>query len=177
MLGEGWEDQYKRLQRQYGLVKRSGDSNGAYNELLHEEACALDILYHFCLDALNLRDWISKAASKPRSNLPSSAEQDVWGLFNANNRQASSALMACADVANGYKHFEVDSPKNPGGAAEVVSQTQGAPFPWRFPIHFGANIFKIDLGGGVQRDALDLAADAVDDWNRWLMNHGVALPS
>lgn len=43
MLGETWKHQYKRLQRQYGLLEMAADSNGTYNELLHKEERARDI--------------------------------------------------------------------------------------------------------------------------------------
>jgi hypothetical protein len=158
MLGEGWEDQYKRLQRQYGLLKRSSDSNGEYNDLLDEEGRARDILYHFCCDAFHLCDWIRK------SSLPQNVRDDLALLLNTNGTGTSVALSACADIANGSKHLKLTKRSYRTGAtsghAEVVDQIQAARLPKRFPVHFGANIFTIDVGGGVQRDALDLARDA-----------------
>jgi hypothetical protein len=173
MLGETWEDQYKRLHRQHERLKKAADQNVQHGEL-QEESNARDTLFHFCLDALILRDWISRAAS-----LPQSVQQDVWKLFDVKNNpsQASRALAACHDVANGYKHFVVDRPKTPGGAAKVIDHTRGARFPMKLPFHFGANHWTIDVGGGVRRDALDLAADAIADWDAWLTGHGVPLPS
>lgn len=175
MLGETWEDQYRRLQRQHALLKRSADSNGEYNELLHDRGHARDILYHFCCDAFHLRDWIDKSAS-----LAQDIRRGVWNLFDVQNNPtgASRALAACADIANSSKHLILTRPAyTPGGHAEVVDQTQGANFPKRFPIHFSANRFKIDVGRGVHWDAVDVAAEATANWDAWLTSHGVPLPT
>ena len=43
MLGETWEDQYRRLKRSHALVK-SGAS---------QKDTGLDALYHFCYDVLH----------------------------------------------------------------------------------------------------------------------------
>jgi hypothetical protein len=172
VLGETWQDQYMRLQRQFALLKKAADSNTRYDELLHEQAHARDILYHFCCDAFHLRDWIAN------SNLAQSIRADLPRLLNTHQTGTSVALAACADIANGSKHLVLTrSPYSSGGPAEIVGQTQGAKFPVQLPFHFGANHFKIDLGGGVVRDGLGLARDAVADWDGWLTSHGVPLPT
>jgi hypothetical protein len=174
MLSETWEDQYRRLQRQHGLLKRTADSSIEYDELLHDQAHARDILYHFCCDAFHLRDWISTSTS-----LAQNIRTDVRNLFGVRNNApgASTALAACADIANASKHLVLTSPPYTHGKhAEIVGQTQGATLPAKLPFHFGANHFKIDVGG-VQRDALDVATDAIADWDAWLTGHGVSLPT
>ena len=43
-----------------------------------------------------------------------------------------------------------------------------------FPFHFAANHWAIDIRG--QHDALTAAAQAVEDWDEWLRQHGVQPP-
>ena len=59
MLSETWEDQYRRMHRQYDLLKRTADQHKF--EEIHERA--RDILYHFCCDAFHLKDWIFRGRS------------------------------------------------------------------------------------------------------------------
>ncbi len=44
MLEETWEDQYRRMKRSYALVKSDAS----------QKDTALDALYHFCYDVLQL---------------------------------------------------------------------------------------------------------------------------
>jgi hypothetical protein len=168
VLGETWRDQYKRLQRSYALLQRVADQND-YDEEIQQPDAARDILYHFCSDVLNLRDWI-----KHSSGLPSTVTSTVGQLFNpaGHPNVASDALAACADIANGSKHLVLNRSATPGGPAEIVDHTQGARFPMSFPFHFEANHWTIDIGG-VEHDAHDLAAQAIADWDVWLTRHGL----
>lgn len=95
-----------------------------------------------------------------------------------NPTTASVALAACADIANGSKHLVLTRPPyTPGGPAEVTGHTQGLKLPFTLPGHFETNHWTIDVGG-VEHDALDLAAQAVADWDTWLTGHGsLPLPS
>lgn len=172
VLGETWEDQYRRLQRSYALLQRVADQNNHDASIQNPDA-ARDILFHFCSDALNLRDWIQN------SSLPQSVKDDVRHLFRSstNPQTVSTALAACADIANGSKHLVLTHPPySAGGPAQVTGQSQGARFPMTLPFHFAANHWTIDVGG-VEHDALTLAGAAVADWDAWLTGHGVPLPS
>jgi hypothetical protein len=174
MLGETWEDQYKRLQRQYALLEKAADANTDYNELLHDRLHARDHLFHFCCDAFYLREWIEK------SSLAQPIRDDLPRLLNTNGTGTSAAISACADIANGSKHFGLTGRSYTTGTntghAQIVDHVQGVRLPAQFPFHFGANHFKIDVRG-VVRDGLDLARDAVADWDAWLASHGVPLPT
>lgn len=68
MLGETWREQYKRLQRQYELVKMAADPSSPYNEFVHAEEYARDIFYHFCCDAFYLHYWIQNSRLR-RNNI------------------------------------------------------------------------------------------------------------
>ena len=86
----------------------------------------------------------------------------------------------CADIANGFKHGKLNHPKvyTPGGPAEVVEHTQGATIPVTIPFHLSANHWKIRARqSGYERYALDVAKDAVDAWDAWLLAaNGLSLP-
>jgi hypothetical protein len=158
------------MQRSYALLQRVADQNN-YDAEAQQPDSARDILYHFCCDVWHLKDWITSVSSPVRQ----SVKDDVWTLFDHNQhpQTASDALMACADIANGSKHLDLTRKfYTPGGPAQVTSQSQGAKFPMRFPFHFAANHWKIDLGG-VEHDALDLAMQAIADWDTWLTTHGL----
>jgi hypothetical protein len=168
VLKEGWPDQYKRMRRSYVLLQRAADQNN-YDAEVQQPDNARDILYHFCCDAWHLKDWIISESSP----VSPPVKKDVWTLFDHNKhpRTTSDALMACADIANATKHLDLTQRiYTPGGPAEVTSQTQGITFPAPFPWNFGANHWTIPVGG-VEHDALALAAQAIADWDTWLTGH------
>lgn len=175
MLRETWEDQYRRMHRQYDLLKRTADQNKF--EEIHEMNRARDILYHFCCDAFHLKDWILNA-----NGLPQSIEGAVRAFLpKGHPNPPSLALAMCADIANGFKHGALTHPNcyTPGGPAEVVEHTQGARLPATLPFHFTANHWKIRArasASGNEHYALDVAKDAVDAWDAWLPTHGLPLP-
>jgi hypothetical protein len=155
---------HRRLQ--HALARRSEPADSDYHEL--------DALYHFCSDALNLRDWI-------KNDLPQHS-RGVRRLI-----RSSKALSACADVSNGSKHLVLtQTPYTPGGPAEVAQQgtvispapawlsITGAPLPPDYPTEGTTQTtFTIDAGAHGQYDALDLAAQAVRDWEAWLRTRGL----
>jgi hypothetical protein len=170
MLGETWVDQYQRLQRSYALLQRAGDQN-THDAQLQQPDSARDVLYHFCCDAWHLKDWIVSQSTV----LNQSIKDDVWTLFDYKKHPhtASTALMACADIANSSKHLELTKRfYTSGGPAEVTDQSQGAKFPMTFPFHFAANHWTIDVGGD-EYDALDLSTQAISDWDTWLTGHSL----
>lgn len=142
-----------------------------YHEEFQQPDAARDILFRFCSDALNLRDWIQKS-----TNLSQAVRDDVRHLFRSSTQpqSVSVALAACADIANGSKHFVLTHPPySTGAAAEVIDQVQGAKLPFILgETHLGANHWKIDIGG-VEHDALELATQAIADWDAWLSRYGL----
>jgi hypothetical protein len=140
---------------------------------LQQPDVARDVLYHFCSDALNLRDWIQNSPTWSQAD-----RYDVRHLFRSSTapQKVSRALAACADVANGSKHLVLTHPPyTSGGPAEVTGQSQGARFPMKLPFHFAANHWRIDVGG-VDHDAFNLATQAVADRDTWLAGRGITLP-
>lgn len=132
-----------------------------------------DALYHFCQDALHLRDWI---INDPAITNPNRTQrtQDLRTLFSS----TSPALAACADIANGSKHLEqrkysYTSGESGAGHARLTGQgvTIGVP----------AMTLEGESGGSVQYhwfiggdwEALDLAANVVADWDTWLNSCGL----
>ncbi|BBY24129.1 hypothetical protein MSTO_43340 [Mycobacterium stomatepiae] len=175
MLGETWKDQYRRLQRQYGLVRLAADSSGPHNELVHAEEYARDIFYHFCCDAFHLRDWIGA------SRLADKTKDDLSQLLNRKGTGSSNALSICADIANGSKHLRLthDSYITGGkrGHARVIAQERGSRLPLTLPFRIGGgNFFTIAGVRGARVDGLDIANNAIADWNAWLKAHRVRLP-
>ncbi|MEB4211729.1 hypothetical protein [Mycobacterium sp. 94-17] len=174
MLSETWEHQYRRMHRQYELLQRTADQN-KYDEIQQADR-ARDILYHFCCDAFHLRDWITNADQTLKD-----ARKAALNAFLPKNDQnpRALALAKCADIANGFKHGGLDQGfYTPGGPAEIVEHVQGVTFPKTFPANFSANHWKIRaIVSGVEDDALDVARDAVAEWDWWLPNNGLWVPS
>ncbi|MCW2689952.1 MAG: hypothetical protein JWR37_4842 [Mycobacterium sp.] len=175
MLDETWEDQYRRLQRSYELLKRTADQN-IEREEIHEKARARDILFHFCCDAFHLKDWIKSSTT----TLQQCVRDDVKKFIDRNNpNPPSEALAACADIANGFKHRHLDQKPyytRGGRPAEVVAHAQGIQFPATLPAHFDTNYWIVEVRAR-RWDALDLAGQAIADWNAWLDSHGLLPPS
>jgi hypothetical protein len=172
VLGESWADQYRRLKRQHALLKKTADSYGE-REQLHESEYGRDILFHFCCDAFHLKDWI-----KNDNTLPQTVRDAVNKFIDkkTNEDPLSPALAACADIAIGVKHHEQRRGSyTRGQSAEVVQQSAAITLPFTFPARF-ANRWTVDVGGRPW-DGLELAASAVDDWETWLTDHGVPLPT
>jgi hypothetical protein len=175
MFNETWADQHARLLRSHNRLQRMLDWR---TEPADPEYAELDALYHFCSDALNLRDWIVE-------DLPRRHGRSASKLI-----RRSKALAACADVANGSKHLRVTSTSyttgTNAGHAEVVQQETrispapawlsrtGAPPPPDYPTT-GTTQFrlKVDAGANGTFDAVDLARQAVDDWEAWLRSRGL----
>jgi hypothetical protein len=65
VLSESLEDQYRRMHRQYDLLRRTADQN-QFKEI-HEMNRSRDILYHFCCDAFPLKDWIINADNQTQA--------------------------------------------------------------------------------------------------------------
>jgi hypothetical protein len=176
VLRETWKDQYKRLQRQHELLKMAANPSGPHNELVHAEEYARDIFYHFCCDAFHLRDWIKK------SRLADATKADLSRLLNTSGTGSSDALSVCADIANASKHLKLThdsyiTGKN-RGHARVIAQKRGSRLPLTLPFRIGGgNHFTIAGVGGAHVDGLDVANDAIDDWNVWLKSHRMRLPT
>jgi hypothetical protein len=159
MLGETWEDQYRRMKRSHALVKSHAS----------QEDTALDALYHFCYDVLHFRDWINES-----DLIAASTRREVLLLISVKGRKGTSwAIQACADVANAAKHFELRPRDDP--PAEVIDHNPGSTFPWTFPITFGPAHFVIDIDGA-RHSATKVADMAVEEWDDWLTVHGLDIP-
>lgn len=171
MLSETWEDQYKRMHRSYERLKRSTDEYIDRDPELHDEANSRDIVYHFCADAYHLKDYIKNMPGQSKSIM-----RAVELLFDGTkNPPASPALAACADVANGFKHLDLKTSKFPvGGEGKIVKQEAAITLPFRLPVHFTYH-FTIEAGGNTYTE-IQVAEDAIADWDAWLSGRGFSLP-
>lgn len=94
MIQQGWREQYARMRRSREALREVGTTATAVGSDV-----ARDRLFHFFQDAYHLKDWIK--------NDPS-----VQGV--AVERAITAELAVCADLANGTKHFGLDSARRPG---------------------------------------------------------------
>jgi hypothetical protein len=96
MLNETWTEQYDRMQRSFELLKQIGEQSLHPQDMLW----APDVLYHFCSDALHLRDWIAATLGTDENSTKALAQQITDEVI-----QRSPELSACCDIANGFKHL------------------------------------------------------------------------
>lgn len=125
MLNETWRDQLARMHRSHALLKEIGERNAQPQNVLPPR----DVLYHFCCDAFHLRDWIAATLGGTNNG---KTRQYVTEIDNEVIRP-SPELSACRDVANGFKHLELDGrsylTNTNQGHAEVVSHNIGIGVP------------------------------------------------
>ena len=96
MLQETWKEQYARMQRSFALLKQLGERNAQPQTVIP----ARDVFYHFCSDALHLRDWIAATLGTDERSTKLIAKQIDNEVI-----LASPDLSACCDLANGFKHL------------------------------------------------------------------------
>lgn len=182
MFGETWRDVYERLWRSFVILREVVEDT---REGEHIEA--RNALIQFCRYAFELRDWILASDVGPPVK---AAVSELFGKPShdpAKRLPAKSyALAACADIANASKHSKLDGPSySEGGHADItyehVSSIHDLPHfaialindPPRFGDH---QWMWLITAGGQDHDALLLAEDAIDDWQRCLVGFGLVQP-
>ena len=101
MLHETWRDQCDRMKRSVALLEQIGEPTATPQDVIPPR----DVVYHFCCDALHLRDYITASLGTD----PASWKR-LEALLNTDVIKPSEELSACRDVANGSKHLVLDGP-------------------------------------------------------------------
>jgi hypothetical protein len=169
MLSETWEDQYKRMHRSYERLKKAADEYIDRDPEFHDEASSRDTLLHFFGDAFHLKDYIKNEAGQT-----SAIKRSVEDLFDPGNANGSTALSICADIANGAKHLNLNRSRFTP-PAEVGKQEAGIRFPFTLPAYFTYH-FTIEADGKTYSE-IQVATDAIADWDAWLTRQGFSLPT
>jgi hypothetical protein len=166
VLNETWKDQPERLKRSHALFKQVGEQTLLPQEILPGR----DVLYHFCCDALHLRDWIAAAIEKPKHRSIKQKEKVMDGIKKKIKDELftpSRELSACADIANGSKHLILTdrsymTGQRGKGHAKIkkASATVGVP-PIGTTGGYHVDRFEINVDGR-NRDAQKVADRAVE---------------
>lgn len=172
MLNETWKEQHERLKRSRALFKQVGEQTLMPQEIIPGR----DVAYHFCCDALHLRDWIAAAIAKPQHRSIKQKKQIMEGIKQKIMDELftpSRELSACADIANGSKHLLLTGPsymtgQRGRGHAKITkaSPTVGVP-PIGTTGGYRVDKFEIKVDGQ-NRDAQEVADKALAAWNSWL---------
>ena len=166
VLSKTWEVQYRRMHRSYARLQRAVDEYIDRDPELHDEDNSLDIIYHFCVDAYHLKDWIKHGRSQ-------AVKDSVERLFDVRNNPPVLAI--CSDIANGYKHLHLDGPRfHP--AADIVSQQPAVTLPFRLGEAQFTYHFTIEADGKTYTER-DIANGAIAEWKSWLTGNGFSLPT
>ncbi len=148
--GRPWQEMWTRVQQRFAeLVHRLTVVGGSIDE-------AREAALEFCLWCYHLMDWLQQ---DPQVTAVSPADAKDY----VDN---SSALKLCADVANTVKHHTRYARYRPawiGGATGGDSQPVTLRVDYREP-----------SGTAGSRDALDLARAAIQEWEQFIIQHGLS---
>ncbi|MCW2655648.1 MAG: hypothetical protein JWR32_6624 [Mycobacterium sp.] len=183
MLNETWQTKHERLWRSFVRLREVVEDTDT-GEVIE----ARDALTRFCLDAFELRDWLRMSDVDPAVN---EAVTKMFGKPSSKPEKRAAgesvALAACADIANASKHLELTQPSySVGGPAEVTYEHMSShrdildfalPFIDDVPTFGEHQWMWVITAGGVEYDALLLAEDAIRDWERCLLSHGLLAKS
>lgn len=156
-----YQDQLARVRRFLDRVEKSSVNQKL--ELPPERQYEYeDMLYAFFQNSWHLKDWIRNDPTAP-----STLKNDI-----ENHCMKYQSLMLCADVADGTKHLTFDKPKRPN-----KGHRPGAKVKPEIMIRFTESVatdettfegvryqYRITDNAGNSLDALDLAKQAVSDW-------------
>jgi hypothetical protein len=151
---DDWRDQFQRIERSLQLIIGEGVPAPVRAYLDYK-----DIVFHFCTDVFHLADWIAAYLSEE------SDPDEVTRQIHAEAIKPSAALSACTDVANGYKHLDLTRKSFTSGTKSDYSRIVGVSFYDNFADP-AVTRFTINTSDG-NRDAVDVAKDAVADWIKW----------
>ena len=119
-----------------------------------------DALFNFAVTAYHVKDWLKLHAAVTYS------PQDVENFV-----QSSAALSSCRDLCNAGKHAEITrySPSTADVSASLNSVAAVVPGGLATPIVR----VKIIRNDGTRREAVQLATEAISDWERFFDEHGL----
>ncbi|MFB1297332.1 hypothetical protein ACAG24_017620 [Mycobacterium sp. pW049] len=138
---------------------------------------ARDVLTDFCHQVLNLMYWMNRQTDK-------SPDASKLVFKNQQSSEWSLAVAICADLSNGAKHFGHTK------TSAVTGRKSGHAIVTRQRIHkkmaqtwgnqptvpgYSTVVWTLDADG-IEYDALEIATQAVDDWDTWLTAHGFSIP-
>ncbi len=119
-----------------------------------------DALFNFAVAAFHLKDWLKHHATA------SYTAQEVEDYV-----QSSVALSACRDICNAGKHAEITR-YNPCTKEVSASHNSVASV---LPGQLESTFFRVKIirEDGSRREAVELATEAVADWERFFAKHGL----
>lgn len=151
VLGQGWEDQWKRVQRRLDSVRAIYSGRAAGTE------SAIDDVQSFFECIHHLKDWLGNDSASGVT------KADGDALINS-----SATLEVCADLANGAKHLMLTSSRT-GDPGTSIARNDVTVFAGT-----GTAAHKFYVASGSQElDVLDLAGQAVSEWETFLRARGL----
>jgi hypothetical protein len=165
-----WVNQYCRVQRSLHRIQNLNKIQDS-NEEEYE-----DLLWCYFQNCWHLKDWLK--------NDPSISQTQVDEIKRLVDRGESNsvALMVCSDIANATKHFTLTH-RPPRVNAEANNKVfnmhvyngkqpeKPEPDTWDVLISYDGDQHT------ERREALEIARQALEDWNRIITGIGLALPT
>jgi hypothetical protein len=148
---EGWPGQYHRMHRWYRRVVAAANANPSPDEL--------DFLLAFFESSWHLREWLLVTKAADQASLDA--------LF-----QSSAELRTCRDLANGFKHHSIS---RPSVDAQFSVVNEYVPKNWP-SAHIYPNGKWTVLAGNHQFGLVELSAECVAQWQRFLQSKGLLQP-
>jgi hypothetical protein len=151
MLGQGWQSQWARVHR------RLDDVHAVYIRRPGGTDAAIDTVQSFFEAVHHLKDWLG---NDPSSGITKAAGDKLIS--------GSPVLQLCADLANGSKHLKLTSSRT-GDLSTTIARNDVAVFAGTGT---SAHRFYVE-SAGTEYDVLQLADDAVAEWNKFLSGEGL----
>jgi hypothetical protein len=150
-------DKYRRMLRSYESLKRIGTDNGASISNTDARDAAEDFFnqcYHF-------KDWLKKDSSI-------NAAQNPETFINS-----STSMQLAADYCNSLKHAGLDRQSRSGKSIDRINTHVRIDLTPRGFVT--SSRLEITISGQ-SYDALKLAAECVEEWNKYLRENKIVFP-
>jgi len=146
--------QFERVKRYLRRIENQDRDSTEYD----------DDLWSFFLHCYHLKDWI-----KNDTEVAVEIRQTVEDFVNKNE-----ALRICADLANRSKHLRLDRVRDD---AKITSRSVTIYPPTAGSDSVGTSTCEhtITFRDGKKRIALDVAREAVEAWERFLLDKGLSM--
>jgi hypothetical protein len=150
-------DKYRRMLRSYASLKRIGTDNG--NSITNTDA--RDAAEDFFNQCHHFKDWLKKDSAVTFGQNPET-------FINS-----SPSLKLAADYCNSHKHAGLDRQSRSGKSIDRINTHMKMDIT---PRGFVASSWVEITIGGQSYDVLKLAAECVEEWDRYLRENRIVYP-
>ena len=129
--------------------------------IMQDETQVADALFNFAVTAYHVKDWLEHHLSRSRSAIDVDAYVARW-----------PALLICRDLCNAGKHVVLEYK---AVTEAVLASSESTPAGLAMDGSRSAPVYRVVVmrKDGSTIDAVTLAAQALDDWERFFVIYGL----